>query len=60
MLVGIVYDYCSLHVMILSGEKRKVIFFRTEQEYQKALEMGMRIGAQVIFNNETDEIQEFF
>lgn len=59
-MVGDVWDYDSLYIKILSGELRKIIFFRSDEEYQNALEKGMRIGKSVIFDYDTDEIEKFF
>ena len=59
-MVGDVYDYDSLKIYIMSGEKRKIIFFTSDDEYQKCLQQGMRIGKSVIFDNETDKIDKFF
>ena len=58
-MVGTVYDYNSLYVQILSGELRKIIFFK-DGEYEEAIEKGMAIGKQVIFDDETDKIEKFF
>ena len=58
-MVGDVWDYNSLYIKIISGEKRKIIFFKSD-EYQEYLENGMRIGKSVIFDNETDKIDKFF
>ena len=52
-MVGDVWDYNSLY-------KRKIIFFKSDDEYKKMLENGIRIGKSVIFNNETDKIKKFF
>ena len=59
-MVGDVYDYDSLKIYIMSGELRKMIFFTSDDEYQKYLQQGMRIGASVIFDNEKDKIEKFF
>ena len=59
-MTGTIYDYNSLYIKIISGEKRKIIFFKSDDEYKKMLENGMRIGKSVIFNNETDKIDKFF
>lgn len=59
-MTGDVYDYDSLKIYIMSGELRKIIFFKSDEEYQDALEKGMRIGASVIFDNATDTIIKFF
>lgn len=59
-MTGTVYDFDSLKVRIMSGEKRIMIFFKSSDEYEEALEMGMRINSQVIFDNETDKIEKFF
>ena len=59
-MVGDVWDFDSLKIYIISGEKRKIIFFKDSDEYQEYLENGMRIGKSVIFNNETDKIEKFF
>lgn len=59
-VTGDVYDYNSLYIKIMSGELKKVIFFTSDEEYQDALKMGMRIGKSVIFDNDTDEIIKFF
>lgn len=59
-MTGDVYDYNSLYIKIMSGELKKVIFFTSDEEYQDALKMGMRIGKSVIFDNDTDEIIKFF
>ena len=59
-MVGDVYDYDSLKIYIMSGEKRKIIFFTSDDEYENLLKNGMRIGKSVIFNNETDKIDKFF
>lgn len=59
-MVGDVYDYNSLYIRIISGEKRKIIFFKSDEEYQNLLQQGMRINKQVIFDNETDKIEKFF
>ena len=59
-MVGDVYDYDNLKIYIISGELRKIIFFKDSDEYQQMLEKGMRIGKSVIFDNETDKIEKFF
>jgi hypothetical protein len=59
-MTGTVWDWNSLYIKIISGEIRKFIFFISDEEYQDALQKGMRIGASVIFNNDTDEIIKFF
>lgn len=59
-MVGDVYDYDNLKIYIISGELRKIIFFKDYKEYQQMLEKGMRIGKSVIFDNETDKIKQFF
>lgn len=59
-MVGNVYDYNSLYIRIMSGELRKIIFFKDSDEYQKYLHQGMKVNKQVIFDNETDKITKFF
>lgn len=59
-MTGIVYDYDRTKIYIMSGELRKIIFFRSDEEYQECLKMGMRIGKSIIFNNDTDTIEKFF
>lgn len=59
-MVGDVWDYDCLKIYIISGELRKIIFFKDNEEYQNALEKGMRIGKSAIFNNDTDTIEKFF
>ena len=59
-MVGTVCDYNERYIQILSGEKRKIMFFKSDEDYQKCLEDGMRIDSQVIFDNQTNEIKKFF
>lgn len=59
-MTGDVYDYDSLKIYIMSGELRKIIFFKSNEEYQECLEMGMRIGKSIIFDYDTDTIEKFF
>ena len=59
-MVGDVWDFDSLKIYIMSGEKRKIIFFTSDDEYENLLKNGMRIGKSVIFNNEKDKIEKFF
>jgi len=59
-MTGDVYDYDSLKIYIMSGELRKIIFFKSNEEYQECLEKGMKINKQVVFDNDTDEIDRFF
>lgn len=59
-MVGDVYGYNSLYIRIMSGELRKIIFFKDSDEYEENLKKGMRIGKSVIFDDETDKIEKFF
>ena len=59
-MIGDVWDFDSLKIYIISGEKRRIIFFTSDEDYRKMLEQGMRIGKSVIFDNETDKIDKFF
>lgn len=59
-MTGIVWDWNSLYIKIVSGEIRKFISFKSNEEYQECLEKGMRINKQVVFDNDTDEIIKFF
>ena len=38
-MTGDVWDYNSLYIKIMSGEIRKIIFFRSDEEYQECLEI---------------------
>ena len=57
-MTGTIYDYNSLYIKIMSGEKRIIIFFKSDEEYRKYIENGMRIDKQVIFDR--DKIISFF
>ncbi len=57
-MVGTVYDYNSLYIRIMSGELRKIIFFK-DDEYEENLNKGMEIGKNVIFDSEKDKIVKF-
>lgn len=59
-MVGDVWDYDCLKIYIISGELRKIIFFKDSDEYEENLKKGMRIGKSVIFDYDTDEIDRFF
>lgn len=59
-MTGTVWDWNSLYIKIISGEIRKIIFFRSDEEYQECLKMGMRIGKSIIFDYDTDTIEKFF
>ena len=58
-MVGLVWDYDSSHIKIYAENIRKVIYFKDDKEFYDMFEKGMRINADVIFDNETDEILEF-
>mgnify|MGYP000910987459 CR=1 FL=1 len=57
-MTGTIYDYDSTKIYIMSGEKRIIIFFKSDEEYQEYLANGMRIDKQVIFNK--NKIISFF
>ena len=59
-MTGTVWDYNDRYIRIMSGELRKIIFFKSNEEYQECLEKGMKINKQVVFDNDTDEIIKFF
>lgn len=58
-MTGLVYDFDSLKVYIMSGEKRKIIFFNSDKEYEAAIKKGMKVGKQIIFDNK-DVIKRFY
>lgn len=57
-MIGTVYDYNDRYIKILSGEKRKIIFFK-DNEYEEAINKGMEIDKQVIFDDKKDKIVKF-
>ena len=58
-MIGDVYDYNKDRVYIMSDGKRVIIDF-FDNEYQEALQRGMRIGATVIFNYENRKTIKFY
>lgn len=58
-MIGTVYDYNDRYIKILSGEKRKIIFFNSSEEYEEVIAKGMAVDKQVIFDNEKDKIIKF-
>lgn len=48
-----------LHIKIMGEGIRKIIYFKDDNEFYNLCDKGMRIGVDVIFNNETNEILEF-
>lgn len=58
-MIGLVWDYNRSHIKIMAENIRKVIYFKDDKEFYDLCEKGMRINADVIFDNDTDEILEF-
>lgn len=58
-MIGLVWDYDRSHVKIMAENIRKIIYFKDIFEFYDLCDKGMRIGVDVIFNNETNEILEF-
>lgn len=56
-MIGLVYDYDSLHIKIMAENIRKIIHFKDDAEFWDMCNKGMRINADVIFQD--DEIIEF-
>lgn len=58
-MIGDVYDYNSMRVYIMSGEKRIIIPFLDNREYLEALKSGLRVGATVTFDPDKNKIIKF-
>jgi hypothetical protein len=59
-MIGDVMDYNKSRVSILSGEKRAVINFASDEEYKYWIENGMSFQSRgVVFDYENKKIIEF-
>lgn len=57
-MIGLVYDYDNSHIKIMGEGIRKIIYFKDYNEFQNLCQKGMKINADVIF--EDNKIIEFF
>lgn len=58
-MIGDVMDFNKSRIEILSGEKRVIINFESEQEYQHWTENGMGFNRGVVFDCENKKIIKF-
>lgn len=58
-MVGDVYDYNSLRIYIMSGEKRIIINFESDEEYEYWRNHGMVCSKGVIFDYENKKLIKF-
>lgn len=58
-MIGDIYDYNKQRIYIMSGEKRIIIPFASEEEYYYWLENGMSFSSAVIFDYENKKILKF-
>ncbi len=58
-MVGDVWDYDSMRVRIMSGERRIMIMFTSHDDYLETLKKGLRTGASVVFDADTLKIERF-
>lgn len=58
-MVGDVWDYSKDRIYIMSGEKRIIIDFESDEEYYYWLENGLPFNKGVIFDYEKKKIIKF-
>ena len=58
-MIGDIYDYNKQRIYIMSGEKRIIIPFESEEEYYHWLKNGMSFSSAVIFDYENKKIKKF-
>lgn len=59
-MIGDIWDYNKDRIYIMSGEKRIIIDFESDEEYYYWIENGMRIGCKgVIFDYEKKKLIKF-
>ncbi len=58
-MIGDVYDYNKDRVYIMSGEKRIIINFKDEEEYQHHVKNGLSFSNAVEFDPEEKKIIRF-
>ena len=58
-MIGDIYDYNKQRIYIMSGEKRIIIPFESEEEYYYWFKNGMSFSSAVIFDYENKKIKKF-